>query len=238
MLRSPPGRLRGRLRLHLGLAATVLAAAWSLTAGTASVLAWRAEGATSVASAGLLVSENPTDLEVRNLLRWARRLDPGHPSYDQQLGQHLERLALLMPPRSRDEAALLTLAREHYLDAARQRPTWPMSFIPLLRSAFKLGRLGPEFSRLYRRSCALGRWEPTALHSLVDLGLIVWPLLDGEGQAAVSELLAHGLRLEPRLVLQRAAAFRRGAAVRPLVGSDERLGALYREIVAPAAVAR
>ncbi len=217
--------------IWLLLAAAAMVAAWSLATGVASVLEWRAERLSATLPGGRLSPGSPQDQAVRDLLRWAQRLDPGNPLYGQRLGQHLERLALKLPPRSKGKDALLAQARAHYVQAARRRPTWPLSLVPILRTDIKLGQVGPQFNRLYRRTYDLGRSEPAALWALVDLGLVAWPLLDADGREAVSDLLAHGLLLNPRRTLERVAELDREPTILPLVSADARLWTLYREIV-------
>jgi hypothetical protein len=99
-----------------------------------------------------------------------------------------------------------------------------------LRTRFKLGRSGHEFTRIYRRAADLGRSEPAALRALVDLGLISWPLLDPEGRLAVQDLLRHGLQTQPHAVLERALALRQAAVVAPLIAADADLQRLYLSI--------
>jgi hypothetical protein len=160
----------------------------------------------------------------------AQRMDATNAGYRGQLALHLERLALQAQPREPVETGRLNEAERLHVQTAEQRPTWPLGLTSVLRTRFKLGRSGHEFTRIYRRAADLGRYEPAALRALVDLGLISWPLLDPDGRLAVQDLLRHGLQIQPHAVLERALALRQAAVVAPLIAADVELQSLYLSI--------
>jgi len=205
----------------------VVAGFWSLLAGAASVVAWQAERISALAPGPGVPAGGIDDQAIRRSLMLAQRMDPTNAGYRGQLALHLERLALQAQPREPVETGRLSEAERLHVQTAKQRPTWPLGLTSVLRTRFKLGRSGPEFTQLYRRAANLGRAEPAALRALVDLGLVAWPLLDPEGRLAVQDLLRHGLQIQPHAVLERALALRRAAVVTPLIAADADLQRLY-----------
>jgi len=205
----------------------VVAGFWSLLTGAASVVAWQAERISALAPGPGVPAGGIDDQAIRRSLMLAQRMDPTNAGYRGQLALHLERLALQAQPRGPVETGRLSEAERLHVQTAMQRPTWPLGLTSVLRTRFKLGRSGPEFTKLYRRAANLGRAEPAALRALVDLGLIAWPLLDPEGRLAVQDLLRHGLQIQPHAVLERALALRQAAVVTPLIAADADLQRLY-----------
>ncbi|HYN76531.1 MAG TPA: hypothetical protein VES73_01910 [Lamprocystis sp. (in: g-proteobacteria)] len=210
------------------------AGGWSLASGVASVLAWQAGEVGAGSPASAVSAGGEQDHAIRGSLGVARRLDPKNPRYLEQLAQHLERLAMQDPPRGPLERERLAQAHGLNLQAAGRRPTWPLGLTSVLRTGFKLGHFGPEFTRRYARAAELGRSEPAALRALVDLGLVTWPLLEPVGRQQVRALLRHGLRVNPDHVLARAVEVRQGAVVEPLIASDPALQRRYGVIRARA----
>ncbi len=204
-----------------------VAGCWSLLAGAASVFAWQADRISVLAPGPGVPAGGVDDQAIRRLLRLAQRMDPTNTGYRGQLALHLERLALQAQPRGPVETARLSEAERLHVRTAEQRPTWPLGLTSVLRTRFKLGRSGHEFTRIYRRAADLGRYEPAALRALLDLGLISWPLLDPQGRLAVQDLLRHGLQVQPHTVIERALALRQAAVVAPLIADDADLQRRY-----------
>jgi hypothetical protein len=207
-----------------------VAGCWILLAGAASVFAWQADRISALAPGPGVPAGGVDDQAIRRALLFAQQLDPTNAGYRGQLALHLERLALQAQPRGPVETERLSEAERLQVQTAEQRPTWPLGLTSVLRTRFKLGRSGHEFTRIYRRAADLGRSEPAALRALVDLGLISWPLLDPEGRLAVQDLLRHGLQTQPHAVLERALALRQAAVVAPLIAADADLQRLYLSI--------
>jgi hypothetical protein len=216
--------------LWLLLAVTALAGLWSLSSGLASVFAWQAARLGERMPGQGAFAGDVKDLSLLRLLTRARALDPINPAYDEQLSQHLERLALQALPRRQVARDYLMQAHELNSAAAGRRPTWPLGLTSVLRTDFKLGRLDAQFSRLYLRAADLGRSEPAALRALVDLGLLSWSSLDPQGQRAVQDLLAHGLRLNPEQVLKRSLELGVSSPVEPLIAADADLQRLQQAL--------
>jgi hypothetical protein len=212
------------------LVLVAVAGCWSLLAGAASGFAWQADRISALAPGLGVAAGDVDDQAIRRSLMLAQRLDPTNAGYRGRLALHLERLALRAQPRGPVETGHLSEAERLHVQTAEQRPTWPLGLTSVLRTRFKLGRSGHEFTRIYRRAADLGRYEPAALRALVDLGLIAWPLLDPDGRLAVQDLLRHGLQIQPRAVLERALALRQAAVVAPLIAADADLQRLYLSI--------
>ncbi len=224
----PPGpalRWRGLLFLLLGLC--VVTASWSLINGVAAMLAWQADVVSEAALPRGAAPGGPEDQRVRAQLLTARLIDPTNPLHLEQLAQHLEAMAEPLPPRSPARASLLNEARALYLESTARRPTWPYTFASILHTDFKLGRFGSEFTRGYVRAINVGLGETVPRHTLIDLGLAAWPVLDQETRELILTQVRQALTFEPRHILTRAVLLGRGALVEPLIGDDPELARLY-----------
>ena len=235
-LLDPPRRgahgVRRRAALAFLCLLALVAGGWSLASGVASVLSLQAGWIGERSPAVGVVPGGGQESAILRILSLARRLDPANPRYREQLALHLERQALQSPPRGTEERHRLLEAYRLSIQAAQQRPTWPLGLTSVLRTSFKIHRFGDEFTRRYARAAALGRSEPAALRALVDLGLVTWPRLDADGQREVRELLRHGLRVNPDYVLARAVELWNMALVEPLIATDADLQRRYAAILA------
>lgn len=220
-----------RVAYSVLLASVLVLGTWSLSVGVGSVLQ-RAAGVANPVDAGRSsASGNEDDPAATELLLWATRLDPGNPVYRQRLAQHFERLAMRRPRSVSANRILLTDALQLYTEAAVERPTWPFSFTPVLRTRLKLGQHGPFFENLYRHSYLLGRAELPALRDLVNLGLAAWPLLDERARDTVSGVLKDALLRDAAYTIRRAVRLDRTAVIEALLSSsDEQARALFVEI--------
>ncbi len=122
---------------------------------------------------------------VHGLLTEARKLDPGHPAFLEDIARlHELRAAPLKPgdALARDE---LRQALELQRQAARLRPSSPYTWanIALLKS--RMAEPDREFESALRHAALLGPWEPAVQVALADSGFRHWDTLAPETRASL-----------------------------------------------------
>lgn len=128
---------------------------------------------------------------ARALLRDARELDPGQPSYLEDIARLHELRAA--PPKAGDTPAKDHLRQALGLQrqAARLRPGSPYTWANIALLKAHLPEPDLEFETALRNAALLGPWEPQVQLALADAGFRHWGALAPETRAAMN---ANALR--------------------------------------------
>jgi len=131
---------------------------------------------------------------AHGLLQEARALDPGHPSFLEDIARLDELRAL--PFKAGDAAAheALRQALELQKQAVRLRPGSPYTWTNVAVLKSRLGDIDREFEGALRNAALLGPWEPAVQITLADLGFRYWNSLAPDTQAALRANTARTLR--------------------------------------------
>jgi hypothetical protein len=107
-----------------------------------------------------------------------------------------------------DSSALLAEAESEFRESLRLRPTSPYAWASLVEVKYLQGDIGDEFVNAVLNAAALGPSEPEVQRIVVDYGLAVWEEIGASGRNAVLQMVANGMRRNPKEMLQ--IAQRRG----------------------------
>lgn len=80
---------------------------------------------------------------------------------------------------------------EYLRKAIEKRPTWPSTWAYLLRLKSIGGQIDPEFVQIWDRTIVLGDWEPIVQMTLLEAGLIHWPILDADLRERVLKIFVE-----------------------------------------------
>jgi hypothetical protein len=174
---------------------------------------------------------DPRLVEAERSYAWAVRLDPLEPDHRQGLARVLELRAARLPPGDRDARALLAQAVDLYLSAARDRPSWPYTWLALARVKARLGALDADFTSAIGSASRRGPWDARLQGLLLELLIPLWDLLGPEAREVGAGALRRGLLIQPSEVLGIAVRAGRADLVAPLVQGDEAREAMLRKHV-------
>ena|ERR1700687_5170630 len=133
-------------------------------------------------------------LEVRNAFLRAQGLSPGDPNVEENLG-------VLHALRS-ERHDYIPQAFQYFMRALELRPSSPYTWANLAEALYRDGRTDQTFEYALRRAAMLGPYEPEVQRTLADYGLAVWSEAAPETRAAVTNMVAAGMRRSPVEILQ------------------------------------
>ena len=119
-------------------------------------------------------------------LRAAARLLPEDPTLREHLGVGYDLGQAMFDP-ARTMNAYAETALGQFREAARLRPTSPLTWANMALMKYHLGRADAETYRALELAMTLGPWEPNVQLVAAELGLLLWDRLDPSLQALVRE---------------------------------------------------
>jgi len=174
---------------------------------------------------------DPRLVQAEGAYAWAIRLDPLDPDHRQGLARVLELRAARLPPGDTDARALLTQAVDLYRSAARDRPSWPYTWLALARAKARLGALDADFTSAIGSASRRGPWDARLQALLLELLIPLWDLLGPEAKEVAAVALRRGVLVQPGEVLGIAVRAGRADLVAPLVQGDDAREAILRKQV-------
>ena len=139
----------------------------------------------------------PTTEEWRGaheLLTEARKLDPGHPAFVEDIARLHELRALPLKAGDAPAQEDLHQALDFQRQAARLRPSSPYTWANIALLKARMAEPDREFERALRNAALLGPWEPDVQLTLVSIGFRHWTTLAPETRAALVANAGRTLR--------------------------------------------
>jgi len=212
---------------------------WLAASAFASLVAARGQGLADKVAILAVPSpdrrlDSPVDprlVQAEGSYAWAVRLDPLDPDHRQGLARVLELRAARLPPGDAGARTLLTQAVDLYRSAARDRPSWPYTWLALARVKARLGALDADFTSAIGSASRRGPWDARLQALLLELLIPLWDLLGPEARAVGAGALQRGVLVQPDEVLGIAVRAGRTDLVAPLVQGDEEREAMLRKHV-------
>jgi hypothetical protein len=192
-----------RTRLFIAVP-VVLALAWlsfnALRVGTADAIIYDASVEMSTWSASGAQPADQTWNWVNADLERAARWTPLNP--------YVQELQGLLDARRTDAPEYLPQSIVHFKRALELRPTSPYDWANIAAAQYRIGDTGTVFERAIVRAAQLGPSEPAVQRTVADYGLAVWNEASPATRAAVTAVVANGMRRNTKEMLQ--IAERRG----------------------------
>ncbi|WP_107865996.1 hypothetical protein [Agitococcus lubricus] len=124
----------------------------------------------------------------------AIRLVPYNSDYRLKMA-HLLSWQLFYDPSiaSNQRIELIKRIKEHYRVALTQRPNWAYHYHDYAQFKALIGEVDKELEHLLAKSQALGPYEIDILHSIIKMGVFLWPELSLDGQKQVIKAVNSSL---------------------------------------------
>ena len=131
---------------------------------------------------------------ARKRLGEARELDPGQPSYLEDVARLDELRTQPLKPGDASAQEYLRAALGFQRQAARLRPGSPYTWANVAVLKSRLAETDREFEAALRNAALLGPWEPEVQITLADIGFRWWNSLTPETQSALRANAVRTLR--------------------------------------------
>ena len=163
----------------------------SMDRGLASLYANPGTSTLSLWREGKRLPQHSDWEKTRASLEKALSYDRQNPDLLHKLGEAYDAEVAYHAVGDAAAANMRTTAREEYLKALGERPTWPYDWMALALVEYRLNQVDAEFYRALHRSVALGPWEPSVKYRVAEIGLHHWNHLDNDVRGFVTGIIRH-----------------------------------------------